>query len=124
VFGRWEDRPAGTPEALGWYQFHPQATFDDPWADACRGLILVDTLTWPAATRAHTGMLPYIAPSLDLMVQFHHAAPDQPWLLARGFAPVAQRGTIGCWNEVWAADGRLVASGGGSLLCTPVPVPG
>lgn len=115
----WSTRPAGDPVARGWARYVPESSFDDPWVDACRGLILVDTLTWPAAVRAHAGELAWIAPSLDLTVQFHHAAPTEEWLLVEGFAPVAQRGTIGCANSVWARDGRLVATGGGSLLFTP-----
>jgi acyl-CoA thioesterase len=118
----WENRVPGAPEARGWYRFAPVSTFDDLWLDACRGLILVDTFTWPAAVRAHTGMLPWMAPSLDLAVQFHHDPADQEWLLVKGTAPVAQRGTIGCENHVWASDGRLIASGSGSLLCTPAPI--
>jgi acyl-CoA thioesterase II len=116
----WEHRPAGDPVAQGWYRYVPTATFDDePVADACRALILIDTFTWPAAVRAHTGVLPFIAPSLDLTVQFHHPTAGQPWLLARGEAPVAQRGTIGCAGRVWSADGRLAALGTGTLLCVP-----
>ena len=116
----WENRPAGDPVAQGWYRYVPTATFDDdPVSDACRALILIDTFTWPAAVRAHTGQLPFIAPSLDLTVQFHHPIAGQPWLLARGEAPVAQRGTIGCAGRVWSADGRLAALGTGTLLCVP-----
>lgn len=117
----WENRTPGKPETRGWYRFVPEATFDEVWLDACRGLILVDTFTWPAAVRAHTGVLPWMAPSLDLAVQFHHDPAGEEWLLVQGTARVAQRGTIGCENHVWARDGRLVASGSGSLLCTPVP---
>jgi acyl-CoA thioesterase II len=116
----WENRPAGEPVAGGWYRYEPTATFpDDPVIDACRSLILADTFTWPAVTRAHTGQLPWIAPSLDLAVQFHHDVRDQPWLLVRGEAPIAHGGTIACTSRVWGADGRLAATGSGALLCIP-----
>lgn len=116
----WTTRVPGEPEAGGWYQFAAEATSPDPWVDACRSVILVDTFTWPAATRAHSGELPFIAPSLDVNVQLLHHVPDSPWLLAVGQAPVAHRGTIGCYGRVWAADGRLAAMGTGTCLCTPV----
>lgn len=116
----WEHRTAGDPETGGWYRFTPEATSPDPWVDAARSVILVDTFTWPAATRAHAGPLPFIAPSLDLNVQLLHDTSDSPWLLAVGQAPVAHRGTIGCYGRVWTADGRLAAMGTGTCLCTPV----
>src|SRR5262245_50972424 len=31
-----------------WYRYQPTATFPDQWVDACRSLILLDTLVWPA----------------------------------------------------------------------------
>jgi acyl-CoA thioesterase-2 len=117
---RWEDREAGEPEAGGWYRYAPTPTFDDPVVDACRALILADTFTWPAVTRAHAGQIPFIAPSLDLWVSFHHDIRDSEWLLVEGEAPVAHRGTIACRSQVWSEDGRLAASGSGTLLCIPV----
>ena len=42
------------PVAGDWYRYVPRSTFDDPWLDACRSLILLDTLGWPAACRLHT----------------------------------------------------------------------
>ena len=116
----WETRVAGEPQAGGWYRFTPEETSPDPWVDVCRSVILVDTFTWPAATRAHSGDLPYIAPSLDVNVQLLHHVSDSPWLLAVGQAPVAHRGTIGCFGRVWTPDGRLAAMGTGTCICTPV----
>jgi acyl-CoA thioesterase-2 len=115
----WEHREAGEPEAAGWYRFAHEHSSPDPWVDACRSVILVDTFTWPAAVRAHRGDIPFIAPSLDLNVQLLHHVPDSPWLLAVGQAPVAHRGTIGCYGRVWSADGRLAAMGTGTCLCIP-----
>jgi len=115
----WEAREPGEPEAGGWYQLAHGSSWPDPWVDACRSVILVDTFTWPAATRAHRPGAPYIAPSLDLNVQLLHHVADSPWLLAVGQAPVAHRGTIGCFGRVWSADGRLAAMGTGTCLCVP-----
>ena len=48
----------------------PTPTFDDPWIDACRALILIDVQSWPAAGSAHPWGSGFIAPSLDLYVAF------------------------------------------------------
>jgi acyl-CoA thioesterase len=116
----WENRLPGEPVAGGWYRFAHDEPAADPWVDGGRSVILADTFTWPAATRAHRPVQDLIAPSLDLMVQLHHHVADSPWLLVRGEAPVAHRGTIGCTTRVWSADGRLAAIGAGTCLCTPV----
>src|SRR5262249_29483454 len=49
----WENRPPLPPVAGGWYRYVPASTFADPWVDACRSVILLDTLGWPAAGRLH-----------------------------------------------------------------------
>jgi len=36
-----------------WCRFVPEASFPDPWLDACRSLVLVDVQSWPAASRPH-----------------------------------------------------------------------
>jgi len=111
------------PRLAEWYRFRPRATFDDPWVDAGRYVVLVDTLSWPAAVRAHVPT-DYTAPSLDVMVWFHGAVPDEPWLLADHVAPVGHGGLIGTHGRVWSTDGRLVASGGSQLFCIPPRRPG
>jgi acyl-CoA thioesterase II len=101
-----------------WCRFTPTPTFDDPWVDACRSLILVDVQSWPAAHRPHAyAMPPYYAPSLDLYVAFHQPRPRAEWLLADGFCPIARDGLMGWTGRLWSPDGALVASGGGQLLC-------
>jgi acyl-CoA thioesterase II len=115
------DRPPGEPEFLGWYRYAPVATFADPAVDACRSLLLCDTMGWPAATRAHPWDIPWMAPNIDLAVQFHRAAPETDWLLIDAVAPVAEDGLIGFRTQVWSEAGSLLASGSGQLLCRPVP---
>jgi acyl-CoA thioesterase II len=114
------ERPAGEPLFRNWYRYVPQASFEDPVVDACRYLILLDTMSWPSATRAHRADLAWIAPNLDLAVQFHGAEPESEWLLAEGVAPVAQDGLIGFGSRAWTETGKLVASGAGQLLCRPL----
>src|SRR5262245_3425041 len=110
---------AGEPTFQSWYRYRPVATFDDPALDACRLLILADTLQWPAAFRAYDDP-PFMAPSIDLAVQFHRLVPDAEWLLGDAVSPVAADGLVGGRVAVWAPDGRLLASGASQLLCRPV----
>lgn len=106
-----------------WCRFAPTPTFaDDPWADACRALVLVDVQSWPSAHGPHAhAQPPFYAPSLDLYVAFHDPRPTAEWLLADGHAPTARDGLMGWTGRLWAPDGALVASGGGQLLCRRVP---
>ena len=115
-------RPASWQE---WLKFTPTPTFDDPWADAARAVILVDLPSWPSAHRPHAWKQPpFIAPTLDLHVAFHQPAADEEWLLCDGAAPVSTGGLFG-WNaRLWSAGGTLHASGGGQCLYRQVRQPG
>ena len=114
----------GEPAGCTWYRYRPESRFSDPFVDAARALLLIDTLSWPAACRAHREEdNPWMAPSLDVAVRFHRPAPSSEWLLVEARADVATDGLIGFHNRVWSEDGRLVASGGGMLLCRPRPEP-
>jgi acyl-CoA thioesterase len=119
VIPTWPPEGALPPVWRTWMRFRPRATFDDPWVDA---VILVDVLSWPSAHRHHAWREPsVVAPSLDLYVAFHEPAPDEPWLLGDGEAPVAGEGIIGWTGRLWSSRRRLVASGGGQLVCRPLP---
>jgi acyl-CoA thioesterase len=107
-------------------RFVPQASFDDPVLEACRLVVLADLPSWPSATRAHPGRTAFerfVAPNLDLAVQFHRLSGIGDWLLCQGEAPVADRGLVGFRSTVWTEDDRLAASGSGQLLCRPLPPP-
>ena len=114
----WENREPEAPVAGDWYRYVPRATFADPWIDACRSLILLDTLGWPAAVRLHTNP-DYIAPSIDLSVAFHRSRPEEQWLYAQASSPSASAGLIACESRVWSRDGTLIAVGASQLLCRP-----
>ena len=106
-----------------WCRFVPTSTFEDPWIDACRSLVLVDVQSWPAASRAHAHETTreFYGPSLDLYVAFADPQPHREWLLCDGFGPVARHGLM-TWNgRLWSPDGRLVATGEGQLLCRRLP---
>lgn len=109
------------PVVQQWQRFAPRATFDDPWVDVGRYLLLCDLPSWPAAMRHHAwrwddGQPDWVAPSIDLYVALHRLVPDEPWLLMDGVAPIATDGLLACRSAVWTPDGRLVATGAGQCL--------
>lgn len=100
-----------------WLRFQPTSTFDDPWLDACRCVILVDLPSWPSAHRRHAWRRPpFTAPTLDLNVAFHRPPAGEAWLLCDGAAPLSTAGMFGWTARVWSARGALHASGGGQCL--------
>jgi acyl-CoA thioesterase-2 len=103
-----------------WTRFRPQACFEDPFVDAARSLILLDTYGWPAAYRTH-GDDRYIAPNLDTSVWFHHFGTSSEWLLVDHECAVGNDGLLGVNGRVWDEQGRLLASGGAQLCCLPSP---
>ncbi len=117
----WSERSPGAPEWREWYRFRPRAMFSDPFVDAARSLLLIDTMVWPACCRAYPAENGpgYLAPSIDVSVQFHRLAPDSDWLLVEAVAPIATQGLVGGHARVWSAGGHLLASGGSQLLCRP-----
>jgi acyl-CoA thioesterase II len=108
------------PHWLEWYRFRPTATFSDPFLDACRSLVLIDTLGWPAARLQHPE--PHFrAPNLDVVAFFHAPIAHSEWLLCEQEAPIARSGLIATTARIFDRDGALVASGSAQLLCIPAP---
>ena len=105
-------------------RFRPTPRFDDPWVDACRFLIPIDTMGWPAGNLPHAYRepLPVVAVTVDLSVRFHHATEDE-WLLVEAVSPVAAGGLMAATGHVWDRAGTLLASGGQTMLCRPAPRP-
>lgn len=119
---RWEDRQAGPPVFREWLRFLPRSNFPgDPFLDAGRSLLIIDTMGWPAACQAQEADFGFIAPSIDVAVRFHDEAGDEPWLLCDARSPIAKTGLVGTEVATWSTDGRLLASGGSQLLCRPAP---
>ncbi|MEM7141668.1 MAG: thioesterase family protein [Actinomycetota bacterium] len=114
----WDNREPTEPEGASWYRF-PAGTYDDPWLDACRVLITTDLDAWGVATNPHVGELAWFAPTTELTCRFLQSAADAEWLLSWGEAPVGDRGVIGAVSETWSRDGRLLATGGSTMLCRP-----
>jgi acyl-CoA thioesterase II len=127
----WEDGypPPGPldPTAHSWWRFRPTARFDDPWVDACRLLIPIDTMGWPAAhlPHAHRDPLDVMAPTIDVSARFHQApeTADGGWLFTEALSPVAAAGLVNATGRVWSPDGTLLASGGQTMLCRRAPQP-
>lgn len=120
----WPERFAEPPRAREpvfreWYRFVPRATFEDPWLEAGRALLMIDTASWPAACQPHPEAA-FTAPNLDVTAWFHRP-PTSAWLLMDHVAPVAEGGLMGTHARIWREDGRLVATGGAQLLCVPNP---
>jgi len=107
-----------------WYRFVPAATFDDPFADAARYTILLDTFAWPVAANPHPrATREYAAVNMDVGAWFHRPAPEIEWLLCDYDSPIAHAGLVGSHGRLWSEDGRLIASGGAQCLSIPNPEP-
>jgi acyl-CoA thioesterase II len=114
-------RPIGEPRILSWFRFRPVATFDDPFVDAVRSLLLIDTMPFPAASPAYQELPPYVAQSLDLTVHIHRVVPGQEWLLCEATAPIAGDGIMSGRTRIWGQDGALLASGSQQLIFSKLP---
>jgi acyl-CoA thioesterase-2 len=104
------------PVIRAWTRFQPTACFEDPFLDAARALILLDTYGFPAAYR-HYRSWEYLAPNLDTGAWFHHFSPDSEWLLIESECAVAAGGLMGVGGRVWDRGGKLLASGSAQLCC-------
>ncbi|HSS04249.1 MAG TPA: thioesterase family protein [Solirubrobacterales bacterium] len=109
-----------SPRIREWVRFEPTSCFEDPFIDAARPLILLDTFGWPAAYQKYRGA-DYVAPNLDTSVWFHQSAAESEWLLVDHECPVAGDGLLGVSGRIWDAGGRLLATGGAQLCCIPRP---
>jgi acyl-CoA thioesterase II len=121
VIERWEERVPGPPIREGWCRFRPTATFDDPFLDAARSLMIIDTMGWPAFMASQTGVPAFVAPTIELSARFHRPASHSEWLLGVTTSPIANGALVGSTAQVWAEDGTFVASGGQLMLCRPAP---
>jgi len=117
----WEHRTAGEARYRGWMRFRPRATFDDPFVDAGRSLLILDTMGWPAAMRGYAPPVEFIAPNIDLAVHFHRLELGSEFLFVEHTAPIADDGLVGTRARVWGESGQLLAWGSQTLLCRPVP---
>ncbi len=115
----WDNRPAGQFHENAWYRFLPRTTFDDPFVDAGRSLLVLDTVLWPAAMRGHPENTDWYAPSIDVQARFHALDPSSEFLLADAHSPSACDGLVSGVGAVWSESGVLLATGGQQMLCRP-----
>lgn len=106
------------PVLREWTRYRPRACFEDPFLDAARALILLDTFGFPAAYKRYRSW-EYLAPNLDTSAWFHHFNPECEWLLIDCECSVADRGLMGVSGKVWDTEGRLLATGSAQLCCIP-----
>jgi acyl-CoA thioesterase len=116
---RWRAAP-GEPRNHTWLRF-TETPIPDRAADALRQLFWLDYPGWNATIAAHPWPFRYLAPNLDLTVQFHRFAPEADWMLADGYAALATGGLVGCRSRLWTTDGRLLATGTSKHVCRPNP---
>jgi len=109
---------SAAPALRNWTRFRPTACFEDPFVDAARALILLDTFGFPAAYQRY-GTTDYVAPSLDTSIWLHQFNPSCEWLLIDHECPVAEHGLMGVNGRVWDTEGRLLATGSAHLCCIP-----
>lgn len=109
-------RPSDGPQLHSWARFRPTAHFEDPWVDAAREVICIDTAIFPAIATAFAGGR-YVALSIDLYVAFHTPAPPGDYILTTAQATAAGAGLVSGTAQTRTADGTLTASGGSQLMC-------
>ncbi len=114
--GTTEDPSA--PVIREWVRFQPTACFEDPFLDAARGLILLDTFGFPAAYQRYRSW-EYLAPNLDTSAWFHQFNPACEWLLIDHECIVAEHGLMAVDGKVWDTEGSLLATGSAQLCCVP-----
>lgn len=119
-------RGLGEPRWSCWVRLNEPLPADDPALQAARAILWMDMAPWNAALVVHERPTAYIAPTLDLAVQFQ---PDlcavdagaSDWMLVRTDSPVAARGLFGAQTKLWSASGKLIAVGAMQGLCVPNP---
>jgi acyl-CoA thioesterase len=116
---RW-NQGTGPPVSRTWLRF-TDTPIADREADALRQLFWLDFPGWNATTAAHGWPHAYLMPNLDLTVQFHRFAPDEDWMLADGYVPLASDGVVGCVSRLWSETGRLLATGTSKHICRRNP---
>ena len=117
------DMTAREPELTSLFRFTPRAISPDPFVDACRAMVLLDTFAWLATYPAQPteGASPWIAPNLDFYYRFHRPTVDADWLYMKTRADLAHNSLIAVGGEIRDLSGDLLVSGASQLLCRPRP---
>src|SRR4030095_6564571 len=95
---RWNE-PPGYPEWRAWMRFNATA-IPDRQSDALRQVLWLDFPGWNATIAAHSWPFQFLAPNLDLTVQFHRFSAPEAWTLVEGVALLAEDGMVGCVSRL------------------------
>jgi acyl-CoA thioesterase len=109
-----------SPVVREWTRFRPVPCFEDPFLDAARSLILLDTFGFPAAYQRYRSW-DYLAPNLDTSLWLHRFNPSCEWLLVDHECTIAGDGLMGVSGRIWDTDGALLATGAAQLCCIENP---
>lgn len=108
------------PHLLEWYRVHCAGGFDEPFLDAARTALILDTIGFPAAIQPHPAR-EFVAPSLDVAVWFHNSGASSDWVLAEMTSAIAEGGLMAAHGRLFTRDGALIGTSGTQLLCSPMP---
>jgi acyl-CoA thioesterase len=112
------------PNQYRWMRYRDWPDASDPFLDAMRAALLIDIGVWPGHWYQLVEPADYLAPSLDIAVQFHDGAPAGDWLLSDADSAVSGHGCITGRVRIWSQDGRAIATGTGQCLVTRPRAPG
>ena len=114
---------AREPELTGFYRYKETASVADPFIDAARPIILMDTFGWLAQYPAHPedDPSPWIAPNVDYYYRFFRPTMPAGWLHMTVRADLATGGLMGTEGAIHDREGRLLVTGHSQLMCLPRP---
>jgi acyl-CoA thioesterase len=112
--------PPGNSVWSAWLRLR-QSKLETRVHDALRQLLWMDLPTWNAVIAAQWPPYEYVAPTLELTVQFHAFAPSEEWSLLEGSVPVASNGLVAGSCKIWSPFGTLLTTGTATHYCRPNP---
>jgi acyl-CoA thioesterase-2 len=118
---RWpEEQSAGTPAWRTWLRLRGAGSQDRRFA-AAQILLWSDLAPFNATMAGHVWPNRWIAPNIDLYVQFHDVDALGEWLLADAQSPLASGGLVAGTTRIWTEDGRLAATSGLQMMSRQNP---
>jgi acyl-CoA thioesterase len=94
----------------GWTRVPCAEGSADPWIDAGRYIIITAGMQFPVVADPFTPPLKFIAPTVNLTVDFHTFYPKAQWLLADATGTYASDGTLGADTRLWTQEGELLVT--------------
>jgi acyl-CoA thioesterase len=116
----WQEKQAAPPRQRDWIRLRDFPDRADPFLEAGRYAVVLDSFTWPAAAHAYAGDPRFVAPTISFSIELHRRT-SSAWLLSDAYAPCAVDGRIAIHNRLWSPDKKLIATGNGTLICRPRP---